>query len=110
MEIFYTTTETLIPDLVMVALALSLVFGTVLFIWSANGNFVPLKIGVVAFLIIFNIWAIFTFKQEATFYQVKLTDVTYTEIYDNYAIWEVVDEEEHIYTLVDKKFDGWYEL
>ena len=110
MEIFYTTTSFVIPDWVMVILAISLVVGTVLFIWTANGNFLPLKIGAIVFLIVLNIWTLSTHRQEATFYQVKLTDATYTEIYDDYTIWDVVDEEGHIFTLVDKEFEGWYEL
>ena len=110
MEIFYTTTSLLIPDWAMAILAISLVVGTVLFIWTANGNFLPLKIGAIVFLIVLNIWTLSTHRQEATFYQVKLTDATYTEIYDDYAIWDVVDEEGHIFTLVDKEFEGWYEL
>ena len=44
MEIFYTTTNILIPDWVMVILAISLVVGTILFIWTANGDFLPIKI------------------------------------------------------------------
>lgn len=110
MEIFYTTTNFLIPDWVMVILAISLVVGTILFIWTANGDFLSIKIVAIVSLIVLNIWTLFIHRQEATFYQVKLTDATYTEIYDDYAIWDVVDEEGHIFTLVDKEFEGWYEL
>lgn len=108
MDILYVENTHLFPSWMAIVVVYGILAIIILLVCLLFLNHTKLYVTLLGIIVIGAIVLFVTKTKEVPVYCVQLNEETrFLEIYENYSIYEVINEEDHIYKLIDIKYKDW---
>ena len=108
MDILYTENALLYPNWLILIGVCAILASLILLFCLMFLDHAKLYTTLLGIIVIGAIVLFVTKTKEVPVYCVQLNEeISFLEVYENYSIYEVVNEEDHIYKLIDIRHKGW---